>query len=118
METEELYELLVDAVRQALQDEAGGGKVPISKRMSEGQVIFQDDQGRVVKTVPADALFKKVTSIREKLRVMEQKINGHPGLDAADKAELQGYLTRCYGSLTTFNFLFREEKDQFQGTGG
>lgn len=118
METEELYELVVDAVRQALQDEAGGAGVPISRRMIEGQVIFQDDQGRVVKQVPADALFKKVTSIREKLRVMEQKLNNHPDLSAADKAELQGYLTRCYGSLTTFNFLFRDEKDQFQGTGG
>ncbi len=118
METEELYELVIDAVRQAIADEAGGGHVALAKRMVEGQVIFQDAEGRVVKQIPVDALFKKVTSIREKLRVLEQKLNNHEGLDNADKAELQALVTRCYGSLTTFNFLFRDERDQFKGTGG
>jgi hypothetical protein len=55
--------------------------------------------------------------VREKLRVLEQKINNHANLDAADKAELQGYLTRCYGSLTTFNALFAEKESFFVGSG-
>jgi hypothetical protein len=118
METDELYELVIDAVRSALKDEAGGGDVALAKRMVEGKVVFVDGEGRTVKEVPADTIFRKVTSIREKLRVLEQKLNNNEAIPTADKAEMQALLTRCYGSLTTFNFLFRDEKDQFRGTGG
>jgi predicted mannosyl-3-phosphoglycerate phosphatase (HAD superfamily) len=118
VENDELYELVVDAVKAALAEEAGGHDVALSRRMLAGAVAFRDDQGKVVKEVPVSVLFRKVTSIREKLRVLEQKLNNHPTLDDADKAELQGYVTRCYGSLTTFNFLFRDEEDKFKGTGG
>ena len=50
--------------------------------------------------------------------LIEQKINNHEGLDALDRAELQASITRCYGTLTTFNLLFREESHRFRGTGG
>ena len=86
--------------------------------MVDGRVVFVDAEGRTVKETAAVALFRKVTSVRDKLRVMEQKINGNSALSATDKAELQAYLTRCYGSLTTFNFLFRDAPDRFKGTGG
>jgi hypothetical protein len=49
--------------------------------------------------------------------VLEQKLNNHDGLSPGDKAELQAYVTKCYGSLTTFNFLFRDEEDKFKGSG-
>ena len=114
----ELYEVVYDAMRQALADHEGRPEAPLSKRMVAGAVLFRDDEGRTVKEVEAVVFFKKVTSIREKLRVLEQKLNNHPGLSAEDKAELQGYLTRCYGSLTTFNFLFRDDEDRFKGSGG
>jgi len=117
MDANELYEIVVDAVKQGLAEELGGDAL-ISKRMVEGRVVFEDGEGRMVREVPAAAFFKKVTAVREKLRVMEQKINNHPSLDSTDKAELQAQLTRCYGSLTTFNFLFQEERERFQGTGG
>lgn len=117
METQELYDLVYDAVRQAIADEAGGTGVGLSKRMVGGAVLFRDDEGRTVKEVETHVFFRKVTAIREKLRVLEQKLNNHPGLSGEDKAELQGYVTRCYGSLTTFNFLFRDEDDKFKGTG-
>ena len=117
MDANELYELVQDAVKQALAEEGGGGHVAISRRMAQGAVLFRDDEGRTVKEVEAAVFFKKVTGIREKLRVLEQKLNNHAAIPAEDRAELQGYLTRCYGSLTTFNFLFRDEDDKFKGTG-
>ncbi len=117
VETNELYETVLEAVREALAERDEGGAVPISRRMARGLVLFRDDEGRTVKELEAAVFFKKVTAIREKLRVLEQKLNNHPGLSAEDRAELQGYLTRCAGTLTTFNFLFRDEDDKFRGTG-
>lgn len=117
MESSELYELVVEAVHQALRDEAGGGDAALSRRLMTGHVIFRDREGRTVKEIDVHTLFRKITSVREKLRVLEQKINNHEKLDDAEKAELQAYLTRSYGSLTTFNFLFRDEDDRFKGSG-
>lgn len=118
MDADQVYELVYDAVRQALAEEQGGADVRLSSRLVDGKVVLHDAQGRVVKEMDVFALFRKVTSVREKLRVLEQKINNNGGLSTADKAELQGYLSRCYGSLTTFNFMFRDDADRFVGTGG
>ena len=68
------------------------------------------------KEIPVEVFIKKIIGVREKLRVREQKINNHPNLDAADKLELQGYITRSYGSLTTFNSLFADKVSNFVGT--
>jgi hypothetical protein len=117
VETNDLYEVVYEAVKQALADEGAGAPVPIARRMAQGAVLFRDDEGRTVKEVEAAVFFKKVTTIREKLRVLEQKLNNHPGLSTEDRADFQTYLTRSYGALTTFNFLFREESDKFKGSG-
>ncbi|MCO4747010.1 MAG: hypothetical protein KC912_19590 [Proteobacteria bacterium] len=117
MDVGTVYETAYEAARQAILDEMGGDQIAISRRMLGGRVLFEDNEGREAKAVPVEALFKKVTAVREKLRVLEQKLNNHKSLDAADRAELQGYVTRCYGSLTTFNFLFAEDSDRFRGTG-
>ena len=118
MQPDVLHELVQDAVATALAAERGGDEIRLSRRMIEGKVVFEDGEGREVKTVDVFQFFRKVTAVREKLRVLEQKVNNHDKLDHADRAELQGYITRAYGSLTTFNFLFAEDDDRFKGTGG
>ena len=63
--------------------------------------------------IPVEGLFHKVVMVRDRLRVLEAKINGHTTLSDAEKVELQQYVSRCYGSLTTFNVLFKNREDRF-----
>lgn len=118
MDASELYELVLEAARQALREEQGGDEAQIARRMVGGKVIFEDSAGRQFKEVDVFTLFRKVTAVRDRLRVLEQKVNATESIEPADRAELQAYITKAYGSLTTFNFLFAEESDKFQGTGG
>ena len=74
--------------------------------------------GTQEKTVPIEVFFRKIVGVRERLRVLEQRINGHPKLSDEDRLQLQDYITRAYGSLTTFNVLFADPEDRFVGTKG
>lgn len=106
-------------VREVLHEEMGAGRYEMARKFEHGTLIFQPaDATLKAKELPFDVFFNKITSVRERLRVLEQRINNHPSLSELEKSELQLYITRAYGSLTTFNVLFKEEEDRFKGTGG
>ena len=110
------YQQIKMALRDCLREEGVTGEVFLGHRWSGGKVILKpSDPELQPKEIGIDELFHKVVMIRDRLRVLEQKINGHKTLNEREKVELQQYVTRCYGSLTTFNVLFRDKKDQFVG---
>jgi hypothetical protein len=115
MDAEEFRRVLADVIR----DELGVGEAEIAGRWDGGEMILKPGKpGVQEKRVPLDSLFHKVVMIRDKLRVLEQKLNAHPKLSADEKVQLQQYVTGCYGSLTTFNVLFANREDQFVGQKG
>jgi hypothetical protein len=115
--TDMTREEFAQAIRQVLREESAD--VALAPKWEGGTVVLRPgDSQTQPKEIPLDALFHKLVMIRDRLRVLEQKINAHPKLSDAEKVEMQQYVTKCYGSLTTFNILFREEKDRFVGEKG
>jgi hypothetical protein len=87
----------------------------LATRWQKGTLIMQPAESSLQsKEVPLETFFHKIVMIRNNLRVLEQKVNASDTLSEADKFELQQYITRCYGSLTTFNILFKNKDDQFR----
>ncbi|HOS48294.1 MAG TPA: hypothetical protein PLG57_06635 [Bacteroidia bacterium] len=90
--------------------------VPLGNKWIGGKVvIYPGNDNLQAKEIPIDVFFNKIIMVRDRLRVMEQRINAHEVLTEEDKINLQQYLTRIYGSLTTFNTLFKETDHHFKG---
>ena len=93
--------------------------VHLGDRWIGGTMSLQPkDVGQKPKEIPIDIFFHKIVMLRDRLRVLEQQINAHKNLSDQDKVNLQQYITRVYGSLTTFNVLFKNKEHWFTGEKG
>jgi hypothetical protein len=93
--------------------------VPLGERWIGGKMILQPaNENMQSKEIPIETFFHKIVMLRDRLRVLEQNINSHAKLNDEEKINIQQYITRIYGSLTTFNILFKEKNDNFVGAGG
>lgn len=107
----ETAQAMIDALGLEKSDELVEG---LATRWQRGTLVLQPaDTSLQAKEVPLETFFHKIVMIRNNLRVLEQKVNANEKLSDADKVELQQYITRCYGSLTTFNVFFKKKEDQF-----
>jgi hypothetical protein len=88
--------------------------VPLGDKWKGGKMILEPGKvGLTTKEIPVETFFHKIVLMRDRLRVMEQKINASE-LDDETKVDIQQYISRCYGSMTTFNILFKETDHQFK----
>jgi hypothetical protein len=107
---------LTALVRAIVREELELGSAKIADKWIGGKLILRPGKpGLQEKEVPIDAFFHKIIMLRDRLRVLEQQINANDKLSEPEKIQLQQYITRCYGSLTTFNVFFKDQKDQFVG---
>jgi len=91
--------------------------VALGEKWKGGTMILQPGVSSIqAKEIPIENFFHKIVMLRDRLRVLEQNINAHPGLSDEEKINLQQYITRIYGSLTTFNILFADKDKYFVGS--
>jgi len=109
----------LDGIKQAMREVLGDygwldTELEMGRRWTGGTLkLIPGKPDTQPKEIPLEMFFKKIIGLRDKLRVLEQKINSHANLTDGEKVELQQYITRSYGSLTTFNLLFKSKEDQF-----
>jgi hypothetical protein len=105
-------------LRRVIREETGITPVPPADKWRGGTFVLRPGTpGLQEKSWPIETFFHKVVMLRNRLRTLEQQVNA-ADLPEDLKVKLQGYISGCYGSLTSFNVLFAEEEDQFKGAGG
>jgi hypothetical protein len=104
-------------LRRIIREELGLTAVPIAEKWRNGQLVLRPGKAGIQERAwPIETFFHKIVMLRNRLRVLEQQINGAE-LPEDLKVKLEAYITGCYGTLTSFNLLFAEEGDRFQGSG-
>lgn len=91
--------------------------VPLAAKWNNGTLVIQpSDTSLQSKEIPIETFFHKIVMVRDRMRLIEQKINAHKVLTPEEKVDIQQYITGVYGSLTSFNILFKEQHHQFKGS--
>jgi len=113
-----LKQFIADTLAEALAklglEKPDAAPAALGPRWHKGKIVMHPaDPTLQTKEVEVEIFFHKIVMMRNQLRVLEQKINAHEKLSDAEKVEMQQYITRCYGSMTTFNVLFKDKEDQF-----
>jgi hypothetical protein len=104
-------------LRRVIREELGLTPVALGDRWRNGQLVLRPGKAGIQEKIwPIESFFHKVVMLRNRLRVLEQQINGAE-IPEDLKVKLQAYITGCYGSLTSFNVLFADDDDRFQGSG-
>lgn len=105
-------------IRRIFREETGLTPVAPAEKWRGGQLVLRPGKpGVQEKAMPIESFFNKIVMLRNRLRTLEQQVNSSE-LPDDQKLKLQGYITGCYGSLTSFNVLFADENDRFVGTSG
>ena len=104
-------------IRRVFREETGLTPVAPAEKWRGGHLVLRPGNGTQEKSVPIETFFHKVVMVRNRLRTLEQQVNASE-LPDDQKLKLQGYITGCYGSLTSFNVLFADDDDKFVGAGG
>ena len=110
MSPDDLRDVLLEVMQSAMAVE----EIDLATRWEDGSLILEPanpDQQPVV--IPVETFWNKIIMVRDRLRVLEQKLNSSENLSNAEKVDMQQYISRCYGSLTTFNVLFKNREDRF-----
>ncbi|MBA4372790.1 MAG: hypothetical protein C0402_07980 [Thermodesulfovibrio sp.] len=117
IDTDELKSAMKDVLRDVLREEGLIGNIALADKWDSGELVLKPAKADLQsKSVPIDTFFHKIVMVRNQLRVLEANINASRNLADSEKVDLQQYITRCYGSLTTFNVLFADKKDWFVGS--
>ena len=107
-------ETLAAALKSRAMEKSHAVVEQLGLRWHGGRLVMHPaDTALQTKEVPLETFFHKIVMVRNNLRVLEQKINAHEKLSDGEKVEMQQYITKSYGSLTTFNILFKEKEEQF-----
>jgi hypothetical protein len=105
-------------IRRIIREETGLTPVAPAEKWRGGQLVLRPGKpGVQEKAMPIESFFNKIVMLRNRLRTLEQQLNASE-LPDDQKLKMQGYITGCYGSLTSFNVLFANDDDRFVGTGG